>query len=315
MKIAFFGSPETARLCLERILDAGHSVALVITQPDRPAGRGRRLRPSPVKRFSLERGIPVLEPARIRRDPDVLGALERSSPDINVVVAYGQIIPASIIYLPRFNSLNLHFSLLPHYRGAAPVQWALYRGESETGVTVFELNEKMDEGPILTQRPLPILPGENAPHLESRLADLGTELLLETIARIQTLKPVPQDHTMATYAPLLKKEDGRIDWTRPAESIDRQVRAFRPWPSVYAFLNRQRIKILAGLRLADTGYRGGDPGEIQAAGPEGLDVLCGGGSIYRIQILQPENKPAMPAHAFALGARLGPGQRFNGDGD
>ncbi len=315
MNIVFLGSPETARLCLERILNAGHIVQLAITQPDRPAGRGRRLRPSPVKRFSLERDIPVLQPGRIRRDPEVLKVLETSPPDINVVVAYGQIIPASIIYLPRFNSINLHFSLLPRYRGAAPVQWALLKGEIETGVTIFELNEKMDEGPILTQRPLPILPGENAHQLESRLADLGAELLVETIGRIHTLKAVAQDHDSASYAPLLKKEDGRIDWTGSAENIDRQVRAFQSWPSAFTFLNRQRIKILAGRWLEENRCLSGDPGEIQAAGPEGLDVCCGDGQIYRILKLQPENKPAMPAHSFALGARLNPGQRLNNDAD
>ncbi len=307
MNIAFFGSPQTACTSLERITRTGIDVRLIITQPDRPSGRGKRLRPSEVKLFALEHSIPLLQTPRIRKDPEALELLQKIRPDLNVVVAYGQIIPASIIYLPEFNSINLHFSLLPAYRGAAPVQWALMNGEEETGVTIFELNEKMDEGPILSQRRVPILPGENARELEDRLAETGADLLVETIGGIRNLEFEPQDHSRATHAPLIKKQDGRLDWSRPAPAVDCHVRAFQPWPSTYTFLGSKRIKILRGY-VPETPYiPEGKPGQVQSVTAEGIDVLCGDGRVFRVLQLQPENKPAMSAHAFSLGADLHPG--------
>ncbi len=311
MNVVFFGSPSTARTSLDRIIKAGFTVRLVITQPDRPAGRGKRLRPSQIKLCALENGIPLLQPGRIRKDPEALELLKRLRPDLNVVVAYGQIIPASLIYLPQFNSVNLHFSLLPAYRGAAPVQWALRQGEEETGVTIFELDEKMDEGPILARRHVAIHPEENALELEDRLAQIGADLLVETMGRIRDLKPEPQDHGLATYAPLIKKEDGRIDWSLPAVSVDRQVRAFNPWPSTFTFQGGRRLKILRGQVPGTGDCPGGMPGQVQAVTPEGIDICCGDGLLYRILSLQPENKPAMSAHAFSLGAHLRSGDSWD----
>lgn len=311
MNIAFFGSPKTARTCLDRIVRAGIDVRLIITQPDRPSGRGKQLRPSEAKLFALEHGIPLLQSPRIRKDPDALELLQDTRPDLNVVVAYGQIIPASIIYLPEFQSINLHFSLLPAYRGAAPVQWALMNGEEETGLTIFELNEKMDEGPILSRLRVPILPGENAHELEDRLSDIGADLLVETIGSIRDLKPQPQDHSRATYAPLIKKQDGRLDWNRPAQAVDRHVRAFHPWPSTYTFLEGRRIKILRGCVPETPGRLEGKPGQVQSVTAAGIDIICGDGRVFRVLQLQPENKPAMSAHAFSLGAGLLPGIRLD----
>lgn len=259
--------------------------------------------------FALENEIPVYQPARIRKDPAALDKLMEADPDLNVVVAYGQIMPAPIIFYPRYNSVNLHFSLLPRFRGASPVQWALLSGETITGVTIFELNEKMDEGDILSQKPIPVQPQETAAELEARLAETGADLLLETIAQIDRIPHRPQDHTQATYAPLIKKEDGRVDWGRPAWHIERQVRAFTPWPSVFSFLRDQRIKILRGRALSGK-REPAVPGQIITVDKEGLTVGCGRNTVFLIETIQPENKKPMPAHAFSLGTKVEPGESF-----
>jgi methionyl-tRNA formyltransferase len=309
MKVVFFGSPGAALPSLEKILEAGHSVPLVISQPDRPAGRGKAMTPPPVKEFALHRGIPILQPAKIRSDETILDVLKQVNPDVHVVVAYGQIIPGPIIYLPRFRSLNVHFSLLPKYRGASPVQWALLNGETKTGVTIFELNEKMDEGGIVAREETEILPGETAFELEERLAGLGADLLVRTLSRIETIKPLPQDHSQATYAPKIEKEQALVDWTADASQIDRRVRAFSRRPGAYTFIQGQRIKILLGRRLerTDSARR---PGEIISVAKDGVEVACGRGSIYRAERLQRENKKEMDAYALSLGMKLKPGDNF-----
>lgn len=311
MKLVFLGSSESSLLCLKSLVAASHQIAMVITQPDRPSGRGKRLSAPPVKEYALEHNIPVLQPRRIRKDPTVLARLQQIAPDLNVIVAFGQIIPAAIIYLPRFNSINLHFSLLPKYRGASPVQWALLQGENKTGVTIFELDEKMDEGPILAARETEILLGENARELEQRLTTLGSTLLLDTISQIQTLEPQPQDHSQATYAPLIKKDDGRINWDKEAIFLERQIRAFFPWPSTYTFWKEKRVKILQGRVNPDKSWSAlPSPGTILEVHPAGVEVSCGRDSVFTITTLQPENKKSMSAHAFSLGAKLKPGDKF-----
>ena len=310
MKIIFFGSPESAVYSLKKICESNHHVALIITQPDKPAGRGKKLAPSPVKRFAEAEGIPVFQPAKIRKDPQALEKIKQIDPDINVVVAYGQIIPSSIIYYPKHNSINLHFSLLPKYRGASPVHWSILNGEDKTGVTIFELNEKMDEGDILTQQEFPIPLGEYAHDLEFKLAAIGAELLCRTIDRIETVPHIQQDHSLATYAPLLKKEDGKIDWTESAAEIDRKIRAFTPWPSAYSFLGQKRIKIIKGEIREERGQNL-TPGEICGVHPSGIQVCCGRNGIYLIQELQPEGKKTMSAYAFSLGSRIKPGDIFS----
>jgi methionyl-tRNA formyltransferase len=310
MRIVFFGSPESAIPSLQRILEEGHTIGLIITQPDRPSGRGKKLTASPVKKFSLERNIPIFQPQRIRKDPVALDKLREIDPDLNVVVAYGQIIPASIIYFPKYNSINLHFSLLPKYRGASPVQWAILNGESATGLTIFELNEKMDEGDILTQREIKILPHEKASELEERLAQEGADLLVKTIHQMDTLTPHKQDHAQATNAPLIKKEDGLIDWNAEAISVGRKVRAFSPWPSAFTYFRGKRLKILEGRTETTEPASSIKPGEIYKVEKEGICVGCGDGHIYIINHLQPENRKAMNAHAFSLGANIKSGESF-----
>lgn len=310
MKIVFFGSPASALPSLQKIRDAGHRIELVITQPDKPTGRGKKLLPSPVKKMALALNIPVFQPSRIKKDAIAVEKLNDAQPDLNVVVAYGQIIPSSIIYLPKFNSLNVHFSLLPKYRGASPVQWALLNGEEKTGITIFELNEKMDEGDILVQEEIDILPSENAAELETRLAEIGAELLVKTIDKIDKIKPQKQDHARATYAPKISKQDGRIDWTKDSLRIERQLRAFTPWPSAFAFLGEKRIKIHKGKAVDTPAPLSSSAGQIVAIRKEGIEVCCGQQSVFLIEQVQPENRTRMEAYAFSLGGRIKPGDKF-----
>lgn len=309
MRIVFFGSPDTAIPAFSKLEEAGHEIKLVVTQPDSFSGRGRRSSLSAVKRAALDRNLPVYQPQRIRKDPQALEIIQEAQPDIIIVVAYGQIIPSSIIYAPPHNSWNLHFSLLPNYRGAAPVQWALFKGEKITGVTIFELNEKMDEGDILSRLEIPIHPREKAYELEARLASLGSELLIHTLDNINRIKKTQQDHSRATYAPLLKKEDGKIDWTKTSLDIENQVRAFNPWPSSYTFINNKRLKILEGKKI-DGSVKNCIPGQILSINQCGIQICCGYQSVFQMEICQPENKSAMDAVDFSHGARIKAGDLF-----
>lgn len=303
MRIVFLGSPATAIPSLAKLMTAGHTLELVLSQPDKPSGRGKKLKPCPVKVYAMEKGLPCYEPVRIRKDPLALDKIREIRPDVIVVVAYGQIIPASIINLPRHKSVNVHFSLLPKYRGASPVQWAVLNGETRTGVTIFRLNEKMDEGDILASEEVTILPRENAHSLETRLSHIGAELLLKTLAVIDRVQPAPQDHTLATYAPKLKKEDGLVDWTQDAETVDRKVRAMTPWPSAYTFLRGRRLILLEG----QPSFEKTDPlasGTVVSIEKYGMTICCKNGSLYLVQTLQPENKKAMGAYSFSLGGHI-----------
>jgi methionyl-tRNA formyltransferase len=306
MRVVFFGSPEAALPALRGILAAGYSIELVVTQPDRPAGRGKKLAVSPVKEFALGHGLPVFQPEKIRTDPGAAERLRAARADIFVVVAYGQILPREIIEMPPHKSINLHFSLLPRYRGAAPVQGALLAGETRTGVTVFRLNEKMDEGDILTRSETPILPRECAGELESRLAGIGAALLVDTLARVAAIPLQPQDPTAATLAPKIRKQDGRLDWGREADEIDRRVRAFSPRPSTFTSFKGRRLIVLEGTPLL--GFAAGEaPGTVLRITKDGLEICCGGATLYRIGRLQPESRGGMDACAFALNGRVRPG--------
>lgn len=309
MKIVFFGSPAVALPSLNALLAAGHEIKLVVTQPDKPAGRGKKLTPPPVKVFAQNHGLEVIQPEKIRRDEQALEKIKAAEPDVNVVVAYGQIIPGSIIYYPRYKSVNVHFSLLPRYRGAAPVAWAILNGDRFTGVTIMQLNEKMDEGPILAREMVEILPRENSQELETRLSHLGADLLVKTLGRIDSIIPEEQDHSKATYAPKITKEQGKINWTEPAEVIDRKVRAFYPWPGAYTFFNGQRLEILKGQAVPGL-MPDSRPGEIVRVDKSGIYVRCGGEYLYLIEKIKPEGKKEMTAYAFCLGNRVSPGAVF-----
>lgn len=311
MRIVFYGSPAAALPSLERLLGAGHEIPLVVTQPDKPAGRGRKLTPCPVKRLALDRRLPVLEPVRIRKDETALERLKAAAPDIQVVVAYGQILPVPVIDFPPLRTVNVHFSLLPKYRGASPVAWAILNGETETGVTIFRLNEKMDEGDVYASRAAAIGPAETAGELESRLAGMGADLLLETLDRIRELPLVPQDHSRATAAPKLAKEDGRVDWTRDAPEIDRRVRAFNPRPGAFTFRAGRRLLLHRGTPLGTTALPPA-PGRVLALRKDGVEISCGAGTAYLIRVLQPEGRKVMEAAAFAAGGGIGVGDILSG---
>lgn len=303
MRIVFFGSPATAIPSLATLLRAGHRIELVITQPDKPFGRGKKLKPCAVKTFALDKGLPHYAPERIRKDAAALKKIREVEPEIIVVVAYGQMIPLSIIDIPKYKSVNVHFSLLPKYRGASPVQWAVLNGETRTGVTIFRLNEKMDEGDILTAEEVAILPRETALSLETRLSYIGAELLFKTLAAIERVRPTLQDHTQASYAPKLKKEDGLIDWGQDVEAVNRKVRAMTPWPSAYTFLHGRRLIIQEGQPSFEKADQD-SPGTIVSIEKYGIMVCCKDKSLYLIQTLQPENKKAMSAFSFSLGKHL-----------
>lgn len=308
MRIVFLGSGAFAIPSFEALIDAGHDVVALVTQPDREKGRGRGLAPPPLKPVAETRGVGVLQPRRIN-EPEAQESLRRLAPEIQVVVAYGQILPRSVIDIPPCGTVNLHASLLPRYRGAAPIQWAIVRGESETGVTTMLIDEGLDTGPTFLSRSTPIGPEETAAELEPRLARLGAQVLLETVDGVGSgrIAPRPQDDARVSLAPLIRKEDGRIDWTSRAEDIARRVRGFSPWPGAQTALASRPLKVLRS-RSAESGP--GDPGTVIAVGREGILVACGEGTRLCLLEVQPESRRAMDAAAFAAGSRLGPGARF-----
>jgi methionyl-tRNA formyltransferase len=306
VRVVFMGSGSFAIPSLLALLDAGHEVAAVVTQPDREKGRGRAVTPPPVKPVALARGLPVLQPGRVK-EPEAQAALRALAPDVQVVVAYGQILPTSVIEIPRLRTVNVHGSLLPRYRGAAPVQWAIVRGERETGVTTMLIDAGLDTGPTLLARAEPIRDDDTADVLEARLAQVGASVLVETLAGLQsgTLVAVPQDHERATQAPIIRKEDGVVDWTAPAVEIERRVRGFHPWPGTSTTIAGRGLRILR----ARVGGGDGAPGSVVAVDRDGIHVACGQGTLV-LQDVQPESKRPMAASAFALGARLSAGARL-----
>ncbi len=268
MRIVFLGSGAFAAPSFEALLGEGHEVAALVTQPDRAKGRGRALASPPLKPLAESRGVAVLQPVRVRH-PDVVEVLRNLRPEILVVVAYGQILPRTLLEMAPRGAVNVHASLLPRYRGAAPIQWAIVRGEAETGVTTMLLDEGLDTGPTLLQQATPIEAEETAGALGARLARLGARLLIETLAGLESgaLRPTPQDDAHATLAPIIRKDDGRIDWTRPAIDIARRVRGFDPWPGAWTTHEGRLLKVLDAAP-AD-GKVEAQPGRVVAIHPEG----------------------------------------------
>jgi len=310
VRVVFLGSGAFAVPSLEALVAAGHSVAAVVTQPDRASGRGLTLVPPKAKPVAERLGIPVLQFAKVRA-PEAQEELRRLAPELQVVVAFGQILPRSVIDIAPRGTVNVHASLLPRLRGAAPIQWAIARGDRETGVTTMLIDEGLDTGPLLLARSVPIEPEETAAELEPRLARLGGELLVETVAGLEggTLSPVAQDPSRATHAPILTKEDGRVDWTLPARAIACRARGFDPWPGAYTHHDGRLLK-LRRVREAEGLAAGAEPGVVLDVGPAGVVVACGEGSRLGVQEVQPESRKSMPASAWALGARLRPGARL-----
>jgi methionyl-tRNA formyltransferase len=307
MRVVFMGSPEFAVPCL-RALAGRHEVALVVSQPDKPAGRGGRLAAPPVKVAAEELGLPVIQP-RSARTGELQGALAGTGAELAVVVAYGKILPRAVLEaLPR-GCINVHGSILPRYRGAAPVQWAVIHGEAETGVTIMQLDEGMDTGPTLLERRVAIEPEETAGELLARLAPIGAEALLEAIDGLAagTLQAVPQDHARATHAPMLAKADGAIDFARPAGAVAARIRGVDPWPGAYAQLRGQTVKLFRA-RAEDAGAPGapGTPGTVIAIDATGAHVACGEGSVV-IRELQAAGRKRLTAAQFAAGRGIAVG--------
>ncbi|MCC6763102.1 MAG: methionyl-tRNA formyltransferase [Deltaproteobacteria bacterium] len=307
MRSVFMGTPEFAVPSLRALAEVTTLVG-VVSQPDRPRGRGLSLQPSPVSAAAGELGVPLLRPASVRT-PESAAALAALEPDLLVVAAYGKILPPALLALPTLAPLNVHASLLPRHRGAAPIAAAIRAGDAETGVTIMVMGEGLDTGDMLRQRTRPIAPEDTTGSLTVALAELGATALVEAVTAIRAtgLQPIPQDERRATYAPRLEKDDGRIDWSRDAASIERMVRAFAPWPSAFTTLEGRTLKIVATRLVAEK--RPAAPAGTLAVRGRDLEVTTGDGTLA-IVTLQPEGKKAMPGAAFAAGARLAPGARL-----
>ncbi len=300
LRIVFMGTPEFAVPTLRALLTGEDRVVGVVCQPDRPSGRGLAPHPPPVKELALSFGLPVLQPQTLK-DPEVLARLRSWQPDLIVVAAYGKILPPSLLNLPRYGCINVHASLLPKYRGAAPIQWAILKGEEVTGITIMQMNERMDSGDILLQKTLPIDPQDTAQSLHDKLAPLGAQALSEALDLLKKgeLHPVAQKEKEATFAPMIKKEDGRIDWAQSARELERKVRAFNPWPSAYTFLKGKLFKVFRA-RAREEQVPSGSPGAVVRPTPAELLVLTGEG-LLALEEVQLEGKKRLPIGEFLKG--------------
>ena len=308
MRLSFMGTPAFALPSLKALAHAGHEICLVVTQPDRPAGRGRRMAAPPVKLAAAELDLPILQPERIR-EPAMLAAVLAARPDAIVVVAYGQLLPETLLTLPLYGCVNLHASLLPTYRGPAPIPWAIIRGDTLTGVTIMRIEVRLDAGPILLQQAEPIRPTDTAGTLGDRLADLGAELLCRALDQLErgTARAVPQDENLATYARKLTPEDTRIDWARGARELDWLIRGLLPEPGAVTWFGGRRIKILEAR--TESGPRT-PPGTVLAIDPVKGVLVATGQDGLRLSLVQPENRRSMAAAEFARGYRVRPGDVF-----
>ena len=309
MLLVFCGTPRFAVPTLEKLVAVGHSVPLVVSQPDRPRGRGMELVASPVKESAIRLGIPVVQPAAIKNNDEFHAQLAALQPDAIVVVGYGRIIPQWMIDLPRLGNLNLHASLLPKYRGAAPIQWAIANGESMTGVTTMRIDAGLDTGDILMQREMPILPDDTAETLAPRLAAVGADLMVETLRGLEdgNVRPTPQDHSQATLAPILKKEDGRMDFSRPARELFNRMRGFRPWPGAFTTYRTKTLQVHRAEPVQPPS--GLTPGTIAVDGAH-LLAGCGQGTALDLIEIQIEGKRRMSAPEFINGYHPKAGDRL-----
>jgi methionyl-tRNA formyltransferase len=302
MRIIFLGTPEFAVPTLDALISSGHAVTLAVTQPDRPKGRKQELIPSEVKAAALRHGIPLYQPERIRH-PEAQARLKEQSPDVMVVVGYGQIIPQSIIDFAPLGIVNVHASLLPELRGAAPIQWSIARGFRSTGVTTMRIDAGLDTGDILLQWETPIGPDETAPELSARLAEAGADILVRTLVDLcaGNIQPRPQDNSLSTYAPILKKEDGRIDWSNPAQRIHDLIRGFQPWPGAHTSFRGQSLHLWRS-RLVPEKQADLPPGALLHR--QGVFAVAGDGAFLELLEVQLEGRKKMPAEVFARGHRL-----------
>ena len=307
MKIIFAGTPHFAAMALETLLAHQFAVTAVLTQPDRPAGRGMQLMPGPVKQLALQHGLTVLQP-RSLKDADIQRELAAYDADLMVVAAYGLILPQAVLQLPRYGCLNIHASLLPRWRGAAPIQRAILAGDTETGITIMQMDAGLDTGDMLLKKSCPISAHDNSQTLHDKLAELGAQAIVEALRLLETndLVPAPQDPALATYASKLSKTEAQIDWTADATHIANAVRAFNPFPVANSILNSTPIKIWqasVGAELSEI------PGTVLSAGKHGIVVACGQGTL-NLEVLQRPNAKMLPAEQFLHGFAVHPGDRF-----
>ncbi len=309
LRVVFFGTPAFAVPTLDRLLASRHHVAGVVTQPDRPRGRGQKTTDAPVKARALAAGLPVQQPSTLK-DPAALAALASFGADIGIVAAYGKILSDAVLAIPRLGMLNVHASLLPHYRGAAPIHRAVIAGETETGVTIMRVVRALDAGPMLAVARTPIGPDATSDEVEAVLATQGAELLVSTLDRLhEGLPEIPQDHDHATYAHRLTKEDGIVDWSRPAAAIHNQIRGLHPWPHAYAYARGQRFILHRSTPITQHNTAAA-PGTLLAAHGDDLTVATGSG-VLRVLLIQAEGKRPMTAREFLAGSRLTAGDRFS----
>lgn len=309
-RVLFMGTPAFAVPTLRAISDAGWPIVGVVCQPDKPVGRGQKLTPPPVKELALARGLPVHQPARIRNNPEFMALLRELAPDLILVVAYGKLLPQEVLDLPRYGCLNVHASLLPKYRGAAPIQWSIIRGEAVTGVTLMKMDIGMDTGDMLAKAELPIGPADTTATLSPKLAELGAAVAVAQIPRwiAGELAPEKQDDALATMAPMLSKETGALDWGRPARELADLVRGVQPWPGATTSLAGQPLKVLSATAIDEPADA--PPGTIVALGADGWRVATGHGTLLLREVQAP-GKPSRPAADVARGWReVGPGVRL-----
>jgi methionyl-tRNA formyltransferase len=312
MRLVFCGTPQFAVPTLNALLEAGHRVELVLSQPDRASGRSMEIEISPVKRYAEQRGLALTQPEKIRNNTELQERLRAVFPDAIIIVAYGRLIPPWMLSLPKYGNLNLHASLLPKYRGAAPIQWAVASGETETGVTTMRINEGLDTGDILLQERVPILPRQTSVELSPVLAEIGAELMVRTLAGLEqgTLQATRQNSAQATLAPILQREDGRVDWSRTAKQIFDHWRGFQPWPGAFTSFRGKKWILHAMQVVADTAGLSAAPGTLVQKANQ-LLVACGEGTWLDLLELQMEGKRRMPVEAFLNGFSFSNGDQLD----
>ena len=310
MNLIFCGTPQFAVPTLAKLLAEDFQIELLVTKPDEPSGRGYQPKPPPIKEVGAKAGLQVFQPAKLK-DPATREFLSTFHPDAVVVVAYGRIIPPWMIDLPQLGCINLHASLLPKYRGAAPIPWALIRGERTTGVTTMKIDPGLDTGDILLQREVEIRDDDTTETLSERLSALGAELMVETLRGLErsAIQPHPQDHQLATLAPMLKKEDGRIDWSHSAEEIAWRARGLRPWPGAYTTFRGRNLHIWAAKPASAKAPDGLTPGTLALEAGK-LFVVCGQATLLEVKELQLEGRKRLSARDFVNGVRLTPGEKL-----
>ena len=310
LRIIFMGTPDFAAMNLEALLAGPDEIVAVVSQPDRPKGRGKKLAPPAVKVVAEREGIPVLQPTKIRTD-EFRDTLASYQPDLIVVIAYGRILPATLLELPQLGCINVHGSLLPQHRGAAPIQWAVINGDRQAGVTVIQMDAGMDTGDILLKSSITPSPDETAGTLFDKLAKLGTSTLLEAVDGLKNraLTPEPQDHSLATEAPMLQKNDGLIDWSKPAVEIECLIRGLDPWPNAFCFLGEKRLRLFSPEVFYQSSKE--PAGSVLRATKEGL-LIATGKNCLLIKEIQPEGKKRMPVEAFVCGHPIPPGTLLQG---